>query len=303
MLVGDALPDHHRRGVWIAHRAGVSVLIDAPVPALTVPAPRAARRLAVLGDSTAVGLGDPLPDGSWRGVGPLLADALGIDPRSGDYLNASFTGARMKCVRTDQLPAALAHRPDVAVLVVGMNDTLRSNFDAAQIAADLETAAAALQEAGACVLAIRFHDHSRVFRLPKPLAHALRARIDELNGAIDRAVARRGIGCYDVGAEPATYKKVSWSVDRLHPSERGHRLLARGFAGLARDAGFAVPRPVSLECGGGAEATAWAHVGWLVVKGIPWLGRRGRDLIPYAAAITVRHLANSATRRVAIARQ
>src|SRR3981189_903085 len=91
------------------------------------PRLRQARRLVVLGDSTAVGLGDPLPGGGWRGVGPLVADALGVD--AGGYLNPSFPGARMACVRMDQLPAALAHRADVALIVAGMNDTLRSDFN------------------------------------------------------------------------------------------------------------------------------------------------------------------------------
>src|SRR5882757_2489756 len=86
-------------------------------PALAaVPALRQARRLVVLGDSTAVGLGDPLPRrGGWRGVGPLVAAALGVEEDG--YLNPSFTGARMNCVRAKQLPIALAHRPDVAIIV------------------------------------------------------------------------------------------------------------------------------------------------------------------------------------------
>src|SRR5213596_49400 len=108
-------------------------------PALAAVRPlarRQARRLVMLGDSTAVGLGDPLPRrGGWRGVGSLAAAALGVGEDG--YLNPSFTGARMNCVRTKQLPLALAHRPDVALIVAGMNDTLRPDFDAAGIAADL----------------------------------------------------------------------------------------------------------------------------------------------------------------------
>src|SRR4051794_34382312 len=92
-----------------------------PVPAAApATALKHAKRLVVLGDSTAVGLGDPLPKRSgWRGVGPLVAAALGVDPAG--YLNPAFTGARMRCVLTEQVPAAVAHRPDVALLVAGMN--------------------------------------------------------------------------------------------------------------------------------------------------------------------------------------
>jgi hypothetical protein len=46
-----------------------------------------------------------------------------------------------------------------------------------------------------------------------------------------------------------------------------------------------VPEPVSLTCSGGVEPSAAGHAGWLVLKGIPWLGRRGREFLPYAAVI------------------
>nr|WP_228714163.1 MULTISPECIES: SGNH/GDSL hydrolase family protein [Prauserella] len=257
------------------------------IPETPQPSPPVrARRLVVLGDSTAVGLGDPLPDGAWRGMGPLVADSLGIEPAG--YLNCSFTGARMACVRTDQLPKALAHRPDVALLVVGMNDTLRSDFSPRRIAADLDHVLTELAAAGALVLPVRYHDHGRVFRLPRSLHRALRARIDALNAAIDEVVVRHGVPCLDLDAVPGTYELASWSVDRLHPSELGHRLLARGFGELLAGAGYAVPAPVSLVCSGGKEIGALDHVGWLVVKGIPWLWRRGRDLMPYAAGIMLR---------------
>ncbi|NIH79920.1 SGNH/GDSL hydrolase family protein [Amycolatopsis viridis] len=255
------------------------------------PRPRRAARLAVLGDSTAVGLGDPVPGGSWRGVGPFVAGALGIAPQG--YLNTSVTGARMRDVRTGQLPAALRHRPDVAVVIAGMNDTLRSDFDPVALACDLSDVVAALRATGAVVVPMRFHDHSRVFRLPGPLRRALTARIGEVNDVVDAVARRHGIACLDLGALPGAYDLASWSVDRLHPSELGHRLLARGVTELVAEAGIAVPSPVSLVCSGGVAPRTLDHVGWLVVKGIPWLWRRGRDLLPHAAAIVARSAAES----------
>ncbi|MGW5748916.1 SGNH/GDSL hydrolase family protein [Amycolatopsis sp. NPDC003861] len=263
----------------------VTPLPEPPRRPLTAVAPlKRARRLAVLGDSTAVGLGDPLPRrGGWRGVGPLVAAALGVE-ESG-YLNPSFAGARMRCVLTRQVPAAVAQRPDVALLVAGMNDTLRPDFDAARIAADLTEVIRRLRETGTTVLPVRFHDHSKVFRLPQALKRALSVRVAQLNATIDEVVAREGVACLDLARLPGAYDLASWSVDRLHPSELGHRMLADGFTGLLADAGFAVPEPVSLTCSGGAEPSATGHVGWLVLKGIPWLWRRGREFLPYAAVI------------------
>nr|WP_052394298.1 SGNH/GDSL hydrolase family protein [Kutzneria sp. 744] len=250
----------------------------------SVPARRAVGRLVVLGDSTSVGLGDPLPGGGWRGFGPLLADALG----GCDLTNLSRTGARIGTVRHEQLPMAAALRPDAVVVVAGMNDTMRSDFDPAQLRADLDHMVGKLLDVGAVVVLASYHDHAKVFRLPAPLRRALRRRVDELNGVIRSVVVARGVGCIDLDTLPGAYDLAAWSVDRLHPSELGHRMLATAFAGELELAGCAIETPVSLECAGGAAIAAWQHVAWLVLKGIPWLWRRGSDLVPYAFTVLCR---------------
>ncbi len=269
--------------------AGDRALVTAEIlvsPAAGVPA-RAVRTLALLGDSTPVGMGDPRPGGGWRGFGPLLVESLG-EPDAVRYANLSFPGARTACVRHSQLADALRMRPDLAVLLVGMNDTLRADFDAAQLLEDYDAVVASLRAVGATVLTVRFHDHSSVFWLPGSLRRALRDRIAELNAVTDMVVARHGIGCLDLHTMPGGYDRSSWSVDRLHPSELGHRLLALHFAEMAHAEGFAVPYPVSLAPGGGRRVTAAHHLLWLLFKGLPWLWRRGRDLVPYAVSIAVR---------------
>jgi lysophospholipase L1-like esterase len=250
----------------------------------SVPARRAVGRLVVLGDSTSVGLGDPLPGGGWRGFGPLLADALG----GSDLTNLSRTGARIGTVRHEQLPMAAALRPDAVVIVAGMNDTMRSDFDPAQLRADLDHVVAKLLDVGAVVVLASYHDHARVFRLPKSLQRALRRRVDQLNAVIQSVVLARGIGCVDLDTLPGAYDLASWSVDRLHPSELGHRMLAQGFAEQLSAAGCVVESPVSLVCAGGRVVAPWQHVAWLVLKGIPWVWRRGYDFAPYAFSVLFR---------------
>lgn len=260
------------------------------VPAIPVlPVGRPVASLAVLGDSTAVGLGDLLPAGGWRGFGPLLAAALGA-PGEVRYLNVSAIGARMADLRCRQLPRALAVRPDVAVILAGMNDTLRSDFDSGEICENLDATVAALQASGAVVLITRYHEHGRVFRLPGPLRRALHHRIDQLNHAADQVVAQRGALCLDLHLMPSAYDTTVWSVDRLHPSELGHRMLASGYAHLLSQAGIAVPHPVDRTCSGGQRLTAAHHVAWLVCRGLPWLVRRSRDLVPHAAGLVLRDL-------------
>jgi lysophospholipase L1-like esterase len=259
----------------VGDRAGVTVCSE-PAPPAPRP-PRTARVLVVLGDSTAAGFGDPVPGGGWRGAGVLLGDALG----AATLLNPARAGARAACVRREQLAAAVAARPDVAVVLVGMNDTLRSDFDPARILADYRAIVAGLHAAGAHVALLRYHDHTRVFRLPGPLGRALRARIAALNAVVDAAAAADPLrtSVLDLDALAGVYDRAAWAVDRLHPSERGHRLLAAGVARLLAGAGFAVA-PVDLAPHGGRVITAWDRAAWLVVRGVPWLARRGRDLGP-----------------------
>lgn len=87
-----------------------------------------------LGDSTTCGLGDRLPDGRWRGFVPLLAAAFGQDTA---YVNLAVSGARAADVRYRQLPTAISARPDLVSLIVGVNDTMRSDFNTAQIRGDI----------------------------------------------------------------------------------------------------------------------------------------------------------------------
>jgi hypothetical protein len=131
----------------------------------------------------------------------------------------------------------------------------------------------------------RYHDHTRVFPLPAPLRSALRRRIAAVNAVIDLVAAVDPVrtSLLDLDALPGGYDRAAWSVDRLHPSERGHRLLAAGMAELLAGAGFAVPHPVSLDCADGRPVTAADRAAWLVLKGVPWAVRRGRDLGPVAA--------------------
>ncbi len=234
--------------------------------------------LVVLGDSTAAGLGDPVGPGLFRGFGPLLAGALGA-PDWVRLVNTGCSGARVACVRRDQLARAVAARPHVAVLLVGINDTLYADFDPVTLRDDLEAVVAGLADAGALVLGVRYHHHGRVFPLPGPLARALDARIDQLNDVIDRILCAHGAPCLDLAALPACYHPATWSIDRLHPSPRGHRALARGFAELAAAAGHVVD-PTVLDDGDDRVPTRAEELHWLVTQGIPWLGRRSRDLLP-----------------------
>jgi lysophospholipase L1-like esterase len=220
----------------------------------------------------------------WRGFAPLLAEALA----PARLVNLSVNGARLGSVRRNQLPAALRSRPDVAIVIAGMNDTMRSDFDTNRLRADLDQIVTALLEAGAVVVTIRYHDHGRVFRLPGPLRRILTERIAELNAVFDVVARRHDVGVVDLGELPGIYQPAAWAVDRLHPSELGHRVLAKALAERIAEAGVLVAGEVSLVCGGGLEVTKAQRIAWLILKGIPWLIRRSTDLVPYLVVALLR---------------
>ncbi|RHW28183.1 SGNH/GDSL hydrolase family protein [Nocardioides immobilis] len=236
-------------------------------------------RFAVLGDSASCGVGDPTSHG-WRGWARILSDAIAVDHHV-SLCNLAVPGAVVADVRRKHLDDAVAHRPVVASLVVGLNDVLRSGWDPEQIREDLLHCAGALARHGALVVTVRFHDHTRVLGIPGPLARPLRRRIQTLNDIYDEVHEQYGALRLDLAADPAIYSRDLWSFDRLHPSELGHRWLARRVADLLTAEGLLFPAP-SLTCTS-APLSRREQVRTLAIDVAPWLGRRIRDLAPRAA--------------------
>jgi lysophospholipase L1-like esterase len=241
---------------------------------------------AALGDSITVGIGDPDPEapgGGWRGWAALLVGSL---PQP-DMHNLATLGARAADVEGLQLPAAIALRPDVASVVVGINDTLRGDFDPQRTGAAIGRTVAALRAAGAQVLTMRLPDPGQMFGLPRTLARPLARRMRAVNEAVDEVAQRYGTVHLDAARDPATYERRLWSVDRLHPNERGHRLIACRFHSLLAASGFPVgpgpdPEPSS------PPPTRLAEFAWMATKGTAWLLRRSTDLVPALTVLAVR---------------
>jgi lysophospholipase L1-like esterase len=239
-----------------------------------------------LGDSITVGMGDPDPGpsgGRWRGWAALLGASL---PEPSIH-NLATLGAQAADVERRQLPAAAALRPDVATVVVGINDTLRGDFDPRRTGAAIGRTVAALRASGAQVLTMRLPDPGQMFGLPTLLARPLGRRMRAVNAAVDEVASRYGTVHLDAAGDPATYERHNWSVDRLHPNERGHRLIACRFHELLASSGYPVgpapdPEPSS------PPPTRLAEIAWMATKGTAWLLRRSTDLVPALIALAVR---------------
>lgn len=250
-------------------------------------------RVAALGDSTTLGIGDPVP-GGWRGWARILAEAVGAS-YDVSFCNLAVSGATAASVRDEQLTEGVAHRPDIASLIVGVNDTMRSSWEPARVRAALLESAEALHDAGALLLTARFHDHGAVFGLPGVLRRPLAARIETVNRVYDEVHATYGGVRLDLATRPEVTNRRFWSVDRLHPSELGHRALAHAYGELLVAEGLSLALP-SREPEGGYEPTWRRDLAWMVAEGAPWVGRRARDLGPWVLRMALSEASERRTR-------
>jgi lysophospholipase L1-like esterase len=248
-------------------------------------------RFVALGDSITLGIGDPVRLGQaagergpgrrgWRGWAALLAEGL-LDP---DLHIVAVNGACMADLERDQLPVALRLRPEVASVVIGVNDTLRPNFDPDRIAAAAARTVGALRAAGAEVLTMRLPDPGRMLGVPGVLARPLARRAREVNDVMDGVAARFGTLHFDAASDAQAYDPRMWAVDRLHPSERGHRLIAARFHALLVRAGHPVGPPPGTEPVNRPPSKA-EQLAWMTTKGTAWIARRSTDLVPSLLAL------------------
>ncbi|MET9699597.1 SGNH/GDSL hydrolase family protein [Streptomyces sp. NPDC006529] len=248
-------------------------------PTAPGPAPDAARpphpaplRFVALGDSQTEGLGDGDDTTGLRGCADRLAEHLALHHPGVLYANLAVRGRLAGQVRAEQLPVALALRPDLATVVAGVNDLLRPRFDPDGTAAHLEAMFAALTGQGARVATVTFPDIGRLV----PLARPLGPRVTALNARIRDAAHRHGVAVAETARHPVVTDPRLWSPDRLHASPRGHALIAAAVAhALALpDADDSWTRP--LPGPGPAPRTLATELRWATAFLTPWLTRRLR---------------------------
>ncbi len=236
-------------------------------------------RYVAIGDSTVEGLEDPGPDGVYVGWADRLAAHLDAVHPGLTYANLAVRGLTAGEVRRTQLAPALALRPDIAVVVAGVNDVLRPRFDRDALRDDLFAMHAALADSGARVAAFTMPDMSRV----APLAVVLRPRIEALNAIVRETEARFGTAVADLAAEPLASDPALWHDDRLHANSEGHRRVALALAeALGVDAGdWRSPLPTATESA--RIAVVARELGWIATHLAPWLWGRVRGRPPEEA--------------------
>ncbi|MGW2818326.1 SGNH/GDSL hydrolase family protein [Streptomyces sp. NPDC001415] len=245
-------------------------------------------RFAALGDSLTEGVGDPV-SGAWRGWATLLAN----HQPGWEFRNFATSGALTLDVLEQQAPMAREFAPHLASVVVGVNDTLRRSYDIHRVAVRLDAVYGGLAGAGAVLLTACLPDPGAMLGLPGPLARPLARRQRAVNAVVHALSARYGAVHLHL-ADPAWVEdRALWSADRLHPGERGHRLIAARCHALLAERGLAPGAPPSVEPERQPPGAA-ASLYWLATSGTAWLARRSTDLLPQLLRLAGEELRHAA---------
>ena len=232
-----------------------------------------------LGDSFTEGVGDPGGPGERpRGWADRFASHLAGQRPDLRYANLAIRGKLLGEVMAEQIPAAVAMRPDLISIAAGGNDLLRPRADPDRLAERFESAIAVLAGSGSTVLAFTGFDPNAF-----PVLRMIRGRAAVFNMHI-RAIAGK-YGCLLVDLWPMRMltDRRMWAPDRLHLTAEGHRrvaLMACEAVGIPVAEDWRSPLPPGPARPGLTGAAAdWvtarrADADWLTEHAMPYLSRR-----------------------------
>jgi len=184
------------------------------------------RRFVVIGDSVASGVGDPVPgyvNLPWadRIAAELASAAPGLT-----YANLGERELFAAQIRAGQLDAAVAFRPDLAMVCGGGNDALRRTYDPDAVDVELASMIEALSAAGADVITVGMFNVSYAPGFPDKVKHLVRARMGELADRTAALGRRLGTLHVDVSEHPGQYLPEMYSGDGVHGNLRSHAVCA-----------------------------------------------------------------------------
>lgn len=195
-------------------------------------------RLAILGDSTAAGVGAQ----TWSDtVAARLAEALAANDRRVTVDVVAVSAARTADLGS-QVTRALAHgHPDVAVILIGTNDTTRP-ARLSTVEHDMAAAVGRLRAAHVRIVVGTCPDMGSVRAFAHPLRELTGWRGRQIAGVQRRAVQRAGGVAVDLAARTGPAFRAdprTQSRDLFHPSAAGYRLWAAALLPAVTDAASA----------------------------------------------------------------
>ena len=231
-------------------------------------------RYVAIGDSQTEGLWDGDDTVGFLGFADRLAAMLDALYPGLEYANLAIRGKLVADVLSEQVPQALAMRPDLVTVCAGMNDVIQPGRSFGRALEDLDHVHAALAESGATVVTTTFPNVAQFL----PFGRIVSPRLARINAAIRAAAGRYGFRLVDLYNAASMRDLDTWSIDRVHASTKGHVLFAAAAAealnlpGSNHDWAEASHTPTRLSFGAGA----YGHLRWTQDSFFPWIWRRLR---------------------------
>ncbi|MEO3759483.1 SGNH/GDSL hydrolase family protein [Mycobacterium sp. B14F4] len=231
-------------------------------------------RYVAIGDSQTEGLWDGDDSTGLLGFADRLASMI-ESPHAGlAYANLAVRGRRIRDLLDEQLPQALAMRPDLITVCIGMNDVTRPGPYFGEALRELDELHTRLAASGATVVTTTFPDVARIL----PVGRVIAPRIEQINDEIRTAARRHGFRLVDLFTAPSMTHPATWSPDRVHGSARGHALFAAaaaealGLPGSNHDWAHLHDPPRRTSLG----SLAYSQALWTQNMLLPWLWRTAR---------------------------
>ncbi|MET7767393.1 SGNH/GDSL hydrolase family protein [Nocardia sp. NPDC005366] len=181
------------------------------------------QRFAVLGDSVALGVGDPSPGYDAAGWSDRVATVLGSVNPDLAYLNTGRVGATIEQVIAEQVGPVLDFRPDLVHATCGGNDLfLRGDMD--ELRTNLDALYAVLSRSGAQIFTFALADVWETERMA-PM-RPMRDRMAELNEIVRETAARYDVLVVDFWNHPLRLRPDLMSADLIHFTSSGHAVVA-----------------------------------------------------------------------------
>jgi len=232
------------------------------------------RSFVALGDSFTEGVGDPYPDGTFRGWADRFAGHLAAVSPGLRYANLAIRGKVLSQVAEEQIPAAIAMASDLVSIAAGGNDLLRPKADPDALAATFEQAIAALRQAGGQVMLFTGFDPGGF-----PVIRLIRGKAAAFNAQLREIARKHGCLHVDLWSMRVLADPREWCEDRLHLAPDGHRrvaLRASEVAGIPVAADWREALPPNPAGQPHWLAARQQDMYWARTYAAPWLQRRLR---------------------------
>ena len=182
-------------------------------------------RFAVLGDSTAAGLGAGSPEHAYATV---LAERLGATGYRVELVAYGVSGARVRDVAEEQVPLVLGWDPDLVFIGIGANDSTHLT-SLSDVETYMDRALTQLEATGA-VIVVAGPPDMRAHAWLEPLRSIVGWRGRRVAETIETVATRHGLLTVPLaklaGPYFASHPEDAYATDDFHPGPGGYRAWA-----------------------------------------------------------------------------